>query len=215
MKNRVGEKYGRLTIISFDKIVDKKKYYWNCQCECDNIKSIIYISLITGTTKSCGCLNKELMKDRFKTHGYTSNHKKLSEYYVWQNMINRCYRVKDKNYHRYGGRGIIVCQDWLDSFENFINDMGVKPNKKDTLDRINNDGNYEKSNCRWVSMSVQGNNKSNNVKIINTVTNEVYPSFVNAAKSLRMNLTTLKQQLTGRNPNKTNLKILTNETIDN
>ena len=90
-----------------------------------------------------------------------------TEWYAWRNMIARCYYKNIPNYHRYGGRGIKVCDEWLgeDGFRNFIEAMGLRPNKEYSLDRIDNNGNYEPSNCRWTTMKEQSNNQEKNIKI--------------------------------------------------
>lgn len=90
---------------------------------------------------------------------------KTPTYWTWGSMKSRCYYKKDKDYANYGGRGITVCKEWLESYDNFVFDMGIKPANM-TIDRIDSNGNYEPSNCRWVSMKVQQNNRRNNVKII-------------------------------------------------
>ena len=160
MKDLTGNKYNRLTVISFDKR-DDKSYYWNCQCDCGNIKSISYINLTSGHTKSCGCLKIE----KLTKHGYFGKGKiKLSEYNSWINMKDRCYNPNYESYQHYGGRGIIVCEKWINSFEDFLNDMGMKPGKGYSVDRIDTNGNYELDNCKWSTQKEQCNNKRNNLK---------------------------------------------------
>ncbi len=216
MKDRVGEKYGRLTVISFDKkVLDKGlkrnylNYYWNCKCECGNIKSIGYRTLIYGNTKSCGCLNKEGLSNL--KHGYAKTNKISPEYNSWYGMIQRCTNINHASYHNYGKKGITVCESWL-KFENFIKDMGNKPGKEYSIDRIENDLGYCKENCKWSSRKEQNNNQSSNRKVINIITNEEYTSIADAAESNSMNQGTLYAQLTGINPNTTNLKLKKNET---
>lgn len=116
--------------------------------------------LASGNTKSCGCLRREttsLVGLAKKTHGMRDT----PEYGVWANMKDRCYNPSSEDYKNYGGRGIKVCERWLNSFENFYEDMGEKPWSKllYSLDRINNDGNYEPSNCRWATVKQQVNNR--------------------------------------------------------
>ena len=209
MKNRIGEIYNNLTIISFDK-KQGKRYYWNCKCECGSIKSIIYDHLKSENTKSCGCIRKEntsKIGKANKTHGY-SKLKQFSEYNSWQTMIQRCYNKNHDNYLIYGAKNITVCERWLNSFENFIEDMGNRPNKNYTIDRINNKGNYEPSNCRWSSKEEQNNNQSTNKQVINIITNEKYTSISKAAKSMGINHHTLRDYLNGKCKNKTNLKLI-------
>ncbi len=211
MKDRVGEKYGRLTIISFDKrVVDKGSkrdnlnYYWNCKCECGVIKSIGYRTLIYGNTKSCGCLNKEGLSNL--RHGYAKSNKISSEYNSWYGMIQRCNNIKHSSYHNYGGKGITVCKEWL-KFENFIKDMGDKPGKDYSIDRIENNLGYYKENCKWSNRKEQNNNQKSNKKVINIITGEEYSSISKASENIKMERGTLYAQLHGINPNTTNLKL--------
>lgn len=207
MINRIGEVHSRLTIISFDKRIIKNnsyKYYWNCKCECGNIKSICYDNISSKDTKSCGCFKKEETIKRFTTHNCSRG---SLEYISWSNMIERCNNPKAINYSNYGGRGITVCKKWKKSFINFLEDMGNKPGKEYSIDRIDSNGNYEPSNCKWSTKLEQNNNRCDNRKVINIITNKEYSSISSASKNLNMKRTTLYAQLTGQNPNKTDLKI--------
>ena len=123
--------------------------YYECLCDCGKTKLVRGASLKYNTYHSCGC--------NIGTHNRT----KTKTYKSYRNMIQRCEYSSDINYHNYGGRGIIVCPRWRESFENFLEDMGERPSGR-TLDRIDVDGNYEKSNCRWATNSEQANNKRKN-----------------------------------------------------
>ena len=149
--NLEGKIFGRLKVEKLSAKSKPKKIYWECVCECGNIVTIISSSLISGNTKSCGCLRKELTSSRRSTHKKSFS----SEYNTYHHMIKRCYSKNHNSYDYYGGRGITVCERWLESFENFYEDVGEKPSKKHSLDRIDNDGNYEPSNCRWATQSTQ------------------------------------------------------------
>lgn len=156
------QRFGRLTTIWRDLTkLDKKHMYWDCKCDCGNIISVQSSSLNTGATKSCGCLQKESIARIRTTHGQTGT----TEYSSWKNMKNRCTNSRNKRYIDYGGRGIKVCSEWLDSFETFLKDMGPKPTYEHTLERNNNDGNYEPSNCRWATKLEQASNKRN-IKLV-------------------------------------------------
>lgn len=211
IKSKIGEKYSRLEIIDFIK-KEKSIEYYNCKCICGNFKIIRYSDIINNKTKSCGCYRKEVATKNAKlkiTHGHTKKFNISSEYYSWASMINRCTNIKCKEYSKYGAKGIIICDRWLESFENFIEDMGLKPDKSYSIDRIDNNGNYKLSNCRWATRIEQQNNKSNNKKVINFITNEEYPSMSAAARANNININTLRDQLIGKNKNKTNLKLKT------
>jgi hypothetical protein len=158
MTNR---RYGRLTVIALHHR-DARKAYWECKCDCGKTTIVRNCALTSGNTKSCGCLNDELRLDRNYTHGLSD----CVEYRAWSYMKTRCCNTDIKSAPRYSGRGIKICDRWLDSFENFYEDMGKKPSPKHSLDRINNDGDYEPSNCRWATWEEQANNNSNNVKFV-------------------------------------------------
>jgi len=152
-----GERYGRLTVI--DERAGKRNGHRLVRCVCDCGKETVTkaIKLRSGWTKSCGCFKNERVSARRRKHG--KSHTRA--YSAWLSMHNRCTDTRLKMYHRYGGRGISVCERWSD-FESFYLDMGEAP-KGTSLDRINNDGNYEPSNCRWASKRVQDNNRSTTI----------------------------------------------------
>jgi hypothetical protein len=153
IKDLVGKKFNKLTV---QKRINPNKLgvEWLCLCDCGGEKTITTSQL--KRIKSCGCLQKEVGK-RVQTHGLS----KTKEFKIWLAMKDRCFREKNPRYKSYGGRGITVCERWL-KFENFIKDMGSKPKNK-SLDRKNNNGNYEPSNCRWATSKQQANNRRNNV----------------------------------------------------
>lgn len=163
-RNILGEKFGRLTVIS--ELLSNKfnQAMWLCKCDCGNEIETSGNRLIMLQTRSCGCLSKQLIISRFTKHGQSPSTGTSPEYQAWTNMKIRCYDTSYIEYDNYGGRGIIVCDRWINSFENFFADMGKKPSSKHSLDRYpNNDGNYELSNCRWATMHQQKRNMSTNL----------------------------------------------------
>ena len=156
--NYVGKKHGLLNILHIvDCKGEKPKYY--CVCDCGNIKEFVIYNI--ARTHSCGCYRVQVGKNR-KTHGQSGKSSvKTKAYSVWSNMKSRCTNPKTSQYSYYGGRGIKISEEWK-SFENFYKDMGEVPVGM-TLDRIDPNGNYEVSNCRWASLTEQARNKNNSM----------------------------------------------------
>ncbi len=156
--NLVGQKFHRLTVISRTINSKQGNTQWTCLCNCGNKVIVIGVNLNHNRTKSCGCLNRELLIKTNTTHGL----RKTPEYRSWSDIIQRCLNPNNKRYNNYGGRGIKVCQHWNNSFEAFIKDMRFKPTPKHSIERINNNGNYEPSNCKWATSSQQARNTRRN-----------------------------------------------------
>lgn len=158
-KDLSNKKFGRLTVIRLDKKASYGEWKWLCECECGNKVSVSGRSLRRGATKSCGCLRNEAVSQANTKHG-------LSEtkiYHIWEKMRARCRNDKDPAYANYGGRGICVCEEWDKDFLAFYKwSINNGYSEKLSIDRINNDGNYEPSNCRWATRKQQMNNTRTN-----------------------------------------------------
>lgn len=160
-----GQRFGKLVVLSFAGI-SRTRSTWLCVCDCGRQKVISAGTLKRGNTRSCGCLRQYGGSESCIKHGHARRHGKgepagsgTVEYLTWRRMKRRCYNEREHNYRHYGGRGISVCDRWRNSFENFLADMGQRPSSRHSLDRIDVDGNYEPSNCRWATHLEQARNK--------------------------------------------------------
>ena len=154
-----GKRFGKLTVVSFADMRGTRSY-WNCICDCGNEKIASLDHLKNGDIVSCGCVQKSTLPPSHKKHGMSNTRL----YTIWALMKYRCYNPSRKEYHNYGGRGIKVCDEWLHdslSFFEWSYKNGYIEGAGLTLDRIDVNGNYEPSNCRWVSRKTQCNNKRN------------------------------------------------------
>ncbi len=159
-----GKKFGRLTVLRETDRAACGRIRWLCLCECGKESEVFAESLTSGNTRSCGCLVKEIARQRCKAR--TVHGKKATpEHGVWATMKARCSNPKVSGYQNYGGRGIKVCERWAGSFLAFLEDMGTRPSPKHSIDRIDKDGNYEPKNCRWATRHEQARNRSDNLVI--------------------------------------------------
>jgi hypothetical protein len=161
LKDLTGQHFGRLIVLGISHRQRRSLriviIHWRCRCTCGAETSVSTSDLRSGNTQSCGCLKLETAGKQSITHGHTSGGWSIT-FRAWSEMKTRCYNTKTKSFKHYGGRGIKVCNRWRNSFENFLADMGKKPVGL-TLDRINNEGNYTPSNCRWATYSEQNKNR--------------------------------------------------------
>lgn len=154
----IGKRFGRLVVV---KLTENRKYnkIFECICDCGKTKHVFQGNLRRGFTVSCGCLHSEELKKRSTTHGLTQS----KTYSAWTDMKTRCLNPNHIGYLDYGGRGITVCDRWLESFENFLADMGEIPFKGAQLDRIKNSEGYSPDNCKWSTRSENARNKRSSV----------------------------------------------------
>lgn len=156
----IGKRFGKLTVLEECNERQNRAKVYRCVCDCGNYTNVVGYSLRSGRTKSCGCLNHKSRKGLNITHGKTGTRL----YNIFKNMKTRCYNKHFSKYKHYGGRGIVICDEWLNDFMSFY-DWSMTNGYADnlTIDRIDCNGNYEPNNCRWVDMKQQLNNKSDNV----------------------------------------------------
>jgi len=160
--NILGQRFGRLTVLSWVGTDAQRGSMWKCRCDCGEERVVRRRNLITpGNTVSCGCHRSDVQTYRLRKHGNAGNGlgDRTKEYVAWINMVQRCYNPKNPRFKSYGAKGVTVCQPWRDDFAAFLADVGVAPFDAPFIDRINPFGNYEPSNVRWVDRKLSDANK--------------------------------------------------------
>jgi len=165
-----GKTFNQLTIIHKNGTDKYGKPMWFCECTCGNTKTILGTSIRNGSTKSCGCLRKKQLSQRVKTHGLS----KTVEYKIWKGIKKRCFNSSCKAFPNYGGRGITICDIWKNDAQAFIDYIGSRPSNEYSIERINNNKNYEPGNIKWATRQEQnGNQRSNRLITIKDKTKNV------------------------------------------
>lgn len=204
-----GLRFNRLTVVRFGYKTGRRRMLWLCKCDCGNEVLVDRSHLKSGHTKSCGCYTRERIENLNKKTGETGTR----IYFVYHNMHTRCERESCDQYKNYGGRGIKVCDEWSGEhgFENFLRwakETGYRPDAKSgecTLDRIDVDGEYSPSNCRWVPLSIQANNKRNTLRV--SINGEV-DSIANMSRKYNLSYDNLRHYAKGgRNEKYPHLRI--------
>lgn len=191
----IGDVFGRLTVKSEAPRGKGWKRFWNCTCQCGKEKSVYQHHLNSGAVVSCGCYKDENTVKRSTTHGKAPRKNTTPEYKSWASMLMRCNNPNNSDYSYYGGRGIRVCERWV-SFENFLEDMGLRPTIGHSLDRINNELGYSKENCRWATKREQSNNTRRTKKL---EWNGVIKPIQEWAEIVGIKASVLQQRISRRN----------------
>ena len=189
VKNLIGAKFNRLTVLSRSGSNKFRQATWNCICDCGNKLIVCGNNLNTGNTQSCGCYCLE----KVTKHGNS----KQPLYAVWNQMKNRCYNKNSISYHNYGGRGLKISKSWYNSFAQFVSDMGPKPSSIYTIERVNNSIGYSKYNCRWATRKEQAINRRTNKRIFYNNHNLTISEW---AKKLNMPFSLIQQRLANNRP---------------
>ena len=187
-----GKTFNYLTVICYHQTLKNKhgiqSAIWKCRCKCGNITLVSSTNIKGGHIKSCGCFQRESVGKINRTHGRS----RTPEYRIWTQMKSRCYNPNTTDYKYYGGKGIKVCDKWVNSFESFFMDMGKRPSLLHTIDRIENNTDYTPENCKWATRKTQTRNRSNTKTL--TYKGETKPMAA-WAEILGLNYTTVQSRV--------------------
>jgi hypothetical protein len=205
LEDPVGATYGRLVVTA---LAEPRRVFWPdgrarsvnrrvvCRCECGRVVTVGLSDIRNGNTASCGCLARERIAQSTRRHGHSPMGHSTGTYNSWASAKQRCTNPKHPAYKRYGGRGITMCDRWLESFDNFLADMGARPDGL-TLDRRDNEGSYSPDNCRWATDGEQSRNTRRNV---NGVINGTVQCAVDLARTLGVRRETVARRLKAQRP---------------
>lgn len=187
-KDLTGETFGKWVVLERSQNDQKQHAMWLCRCECGNTSIVRSADLTHGKSTNCGCVRRDIVGARFRTHGKT---RKCRAYGIWKAIKQRCLYKRHVSRKSYSARGITICDEWKDNFEQFLLDMGECPPGM-TIERIDNDRGYEPENCRWATMSDQCNNKRSNRTLEH---NGVKLSMARWARLFGLNYSLLRSRL--------------------
>lgn len=192
-----GQRFGRLVVLDRSESDARGNAMWRCICDCGTERITMGKSLRQGGVQSCGCLSKERARETNTKHGQARRGAASNLYQIYRSMIHRCEYPSAAAYHRYGGRGIFVCDRWRHSFEAFAEDMGPRPSQKHSIDRIDNDGPYSPENCRWATRTEQMRNSSGCTVVVRS-DGAVFGTVTEAAETLGVEPQRIFQILRGK-----------------
>ena len=178
-----GSRFGRWTVLRRGSKTKNWQQKWICQCDCGTEREVGQDHLKAGRSVSCGCYQRDVLSGMKTIHGHAARGRKTTEYTIWESMRARCNTPTNRAYHHYGGRGIKLCERWQDSFEAFLADMGPRPSKRHSVDRIDNNGDYEPGNCKWATRAEQLANTRRSVPVERS-DGEIFPTMAHGARSI-------------------------------